>query len=141
VTFRVADALMGVEVAGIREVFLPQGVTPAPLAPPEVAGLLNLRGRIVTLVCLRRRLGLPPRPREARPAMTIGVDLGGDSYGLLVDSVEEVLKPSGSTLEDRPPNLDPRWTAVSRCVHRLPDGLLLVLDVEALLDLGRRDAA
>ena len=66
VTVRIGDQLLGVEVKQIREVFSPQDVTSVPRAPGEIAGLLNLRGRIVTAVDARHRLGLPPREPGAR---------------------------------------------------------------------------
>lgn len=141
VTFRVADALFGVEVTAIREVFLPQAMTPTPLARPEITGVLNLRGRIVTMICARRRLGLPPRSADGRPSMAIGVDHRGDSYGVLVDSVDEVLRLPATGVEPNPANLDPRWAAVSRGVHRLDGRLLVALDLEALLDFGQKAAA
>jgi purine-binding chemotaxis protein CheW len=136
VTLRIADQLFGVEVTEINEVFQPQGATPVPLARPEIAGVLNLRGRIVTTVCARRRLGLAPRGPDAPPPMAVGIERNGESYGVLVDSVEEVLKLPESAYEAAPANLDPRWAAVSLGVYRLDGRLLMALDVERLLDLG-----
>ncbi len=136
VTLKIADQLFGVEVTEINEVFQPQGATPVPLARPEITGVLNLRGRIVTTVCARRRLGRPPRDAGAPPPMAVGVERNGESYGVLVDSVEEVLKLPASAYEAAPANLDPRWAAVSLGVYRLDGRLLMALDVERLLDLG-----
>ena len=136
VTLRIADQLFGVEVTEINEVFQPQGSTPVPLARAEIAGVLNLRGRIVTTVCARQRLGLPPRAADAPPPMAVGMERNGESYGVLVDSVEEVLKLPESAYEAAPANLDPRWAAVSLGVYRLDGRLLMALDVERLLDLG-----
>ncbi|MBT2856498.1 chemotaxis protein CheW, partial [Staphylococcus coagulans] len=59
VTVFVGDTLFGLAIERVHDVFVPSGVTPVPLAPSEIVGLLNLRGRVVTAVCLRRRLGLP----------------------------------------------------------------------------------
>ena len=61
VTVVTAGQVFGLTLDRVRDVFVPRGLSPVPLAPPEVAGLLNLRGRIVTAVDLRRRLGLGPR--------------------------------------------------------------------------------
>ena len=141
VLVRVDGVLFGLDIADVREVFHPQATSPVPLTGPEVSGLLNLRGRIVTAVCARRRLGLPPRPADARPPMAVGLDRRGESYGLLVDSVEEVLALPAGACEPAPANLDPRWAGVTRGVCRLPEGLLVVLDVGRLLDLGRSAAA
>jgi purine-binding chemotaxis protein CheW len=141
VTLKIADQLFGVEVTEIHDVFQPQSITQVPLAQREVAGVLNLRGRIVTTVCARRRLGLPERPASAPPPMAVGVEKDGDSYGLLVDSVDEVLKLADSAYEAVPANLDPRWASVSRGIYRVDGGLLVALDVERLLDLGVQAAS
>jgi purine-binding chemotaxis protein CheW len=141
VTLKIADQLFGVEVTAIHDVFQPQAITLVPLAQREIAGVLNLRGRIVTAVCARRRLGLPERPNGAPPPMAVGVEKDGDSYALLVDSVDEVLKLADSAYEALPVNLDPRWAHVSRGIYRVDGGLLLALDLERLLDLGTQAAA
>ena len=141
VSMKIADQLFGVEVSEIREVFQPQATSPVPLTRPEVTGVLNLRGRIVTTVCARRRLGLPPRAADAPPPMAVGVDRHGESYGLLVDSVEEVLKLPDSAHEAAPVNLDPQWASVSRGIYRLDGRLLVVLDLTKLLDIGQAAAA
>jgi purine-binding chemotaxis protein CheW len=102
--------------------------------------LLNLRGRIVTAVDLRRRLGLVP-PGEVRKRMAIGIEYKGESYGLLIDAIGEVLNlPSGSR-ESNPINLEARLARVSAGVHRLEDRLLVVLDVDRVLDIGQHAEA
>jgi purine-binding chemotaxis protein CheW len=141
VTFRIAEQLFGVEVTEIHDVFQPHAITVVPLAPPEIAGVLNLRGRIVTTVCARRRLGLPQRSPADPAPMAVGIEKGGDSYGLLVDSVDEVLKLPDSDYEAVPVNLDPRWAQVSRGVYRVDGQLLVALDVERLMDLDLKAAA
>lgn len=136
VTMKIADQLFGVQVSEIREVFQLGATSPVPLTRPEITGVLNLRGRIVTTVCARSRLGLPPRGADAPRPMAVGVDRNGESYGLLVDSVEEVLKLTADAYEASPVNLDPRWASVSLGVYRLDGRLLVALDLERLLDLG-----
>ena len=141
VTFEVAGQLFGIAVGRVHEVFRPQAISPVPLARAEIAGVLNLRGRIVTLLCARRRLGLGPRAQGAPAPMALRIDSRGDSYGLLVDAVGEVLQVAESAGEPAPSNLDPRWTALSAGVYRLDGRLLASLDVERLLDLGPQAAA
>src|SRR5262245_93065 len=85
VTVVVAEQLFGIPIARVQDVFFPQRLTRVPLAPPEVAGVLNLRGRIVTAIDLRCRLGFPA-PAANTPAMAVGVERKGESYGLLVDN-------------------------------------------------------
>lgn len=133
VTLRVGGQLFGVEASAVQDVFHPRGLTPAPLARGEISGVLNLRGRIVTVVCARRRLGLPEREADAPEPMAIGLEVGGDSYGLVVDSVDEVLKLDTDEFHAPPGALPPRWAEVIRGVQRLEADLLVVLDAKRLL--------
>ncbi|MEO1040532.1 MAG: chemotaxis protein CheW [Pseudomonadota bacterium] len=132
VTVRIGDQLYGASVSEIREVFSPQGVTEVPGAPAEIAGLLNLRGRIVTAIDARRRLGVEPRSAD-EPCMALGMEIGQELYGVLVDSVGEVMRLKVDTLEPTPGHLDSQWRAVIKGVHRLEKELLAVLDVRALV--------
>ena len=134
-TLTVAGQPCGVPVLVVRDVLGPQTITPIPLAPPEVAGGLNLRGRIVTAVDLRRRLGLPARPKEAQP-MSIVVEMAGELYSLLADAVGEVVPLRAIDALPNPPTLDPVWREVSRGVHRRDQQLLILLDVERVLTIG-----
>ncbi len=144
VTVHVDGVLFGLAIERVHDVFVPSGVTPVPLAPPEIVGLLNLRGRVVTALCLRRRLGMPPaagRDEAAGPndrGMAIGLEQGGETFALIVDGVGEVLKLGADTRENAPINLDSRWRGLTVCVHRLEGRLLVILDVDALLDFGAR---
>src|SRR5438128_6677921 len=88
VTAMIGGQLFGLPIQRVQDVFIPERLTRVPLAPPEIAGVLNLRGRIVTLIDMRDRLGLGKRDADAAP-MAIGVEMGGESYGLLIDGVGE----------------------------------------------------
>jgi purine-binding chemotaxis protein CheW len=140
VTTIVADQLFGIPVLQVQDVLGPQRVTRIPLAPKEVAGALNLRGRIVTAIDVRTRLGLPPRAADQR-AMSIVVEHGGELYSLIVDEVGEVLSLPAEQLESNPPTLDSGWRSVSLGIHRLEGRLLVVVDVARLLDFTRAEAA
>jgi purine-binding chemotaxis protein CheW len=133
VTVHVADQLFGVEVTDIQDVFSLQQLTPVPGARPEIAGVLNLRGRIVTAIDARRRLGLPARPEGFKGMMAVGVEHGGEAFGILVDAVGEVLRLDDSAFEPNPVNLDPNWKEVSQGVYRLDGRLLMTLDIDQLL--------
>lgn len=133
VTVHVADQLFGVKVTDIQDVFSLKGLTPVPGARPEIAGVLNLRGRIVTAVDARRRLGLPPRPQGFAGMMAVGVEYQGEAYGILVDTVGEVLRLSDAEFEPNPVNLNPNWKDVSQGVYRLDGRLLMTLDIDHLL--------
>ena len=132
VTVRIGGQLFGVEVGEIREVFSPQDITAVPRAPSEIAGLLNLRGRIVTAVDARARLGLPPR-EAGDPIMALGLEEGSELFGVLIDEVGEVMRLKTESLEPSPAHLDSRWRALLKGVHRLENDLLAVLDVRALI--------
>jgi len=135
VTLTVAKQLCGVPVLSVRDVLGEQAITRIPLAPVEVAGSLNLRGRIVTAVDLRRRLRLPSAP-PGTPRMSVVTEQGGELYALLVDQVSEVMSLRSSQFERTPPTLPGAWAAYSDGIYRLPGGLLVVLDVGRLLALA-----
>jgi purine-binding chemotaxis protein CheW len=140
VTVLIGDQLFGLPISRVQDVFMPDRLTRVPLASPEIAGVLNLRGRIVTAIDMRRRLGLPPR-QDGRPPMAVGIELKGESYGLLIDTVGEVLKLADGTRESNPVNLDQHLARVSAGVHRLEGQLLVVLDVDRVLEMGSESLA
>ena len=124
--------LCGVPVLSVRDVLANQTIARIPLAPPDVAGNLNLRGRIVTAIDLRRLLNLPPRARGA-PQMSIVTEQGSELYALQVDQVREVISLRRAALEANPPTLPPPWAEHSQGIHRVEKQLLVVLDVAKLL--------
>lgn len=133
VTVHVADQLFGVQVTDIRDVFTLKGLTQVPGSRPEIAGVLNLRGRIVTAINARCRLGLPERDEGYDGMMAIGVEHNGEAYGVLVDSVGDVLRLMDTQCEANPVNLDPTWKTISQGVYRLEGKLLITLDIERFL--------
>ncbi len=135
VTAMIGGQLFGLPIRQVQDVFLPERITRVPLAPGEIAGVLNLRGRIVTLIDMRDRLGLAPREADV-PFMAVGVETRGESYGLLIDSVGEVLKLDDTMREPNPINLDPRLARVSAGIHRLDGQLLMLIDVDRVLESG-----
>jgi purine-binding chemotaxis protein CheW len=139
VTVMIGGQLFGLPISRVQDVFMPERLTRVPLAPPEIAGVLNLRGRIVTAVDMRRRLGLPPRS-DGRASMAVGIELRGESYGLLIDNVGEVLKLGDESREHNPVNLDPGLARVSAGVHRLDGQLMVILDVDRVLDMASGEA-
>ena len=135
VTTMIGGQLFGLPISRVQDVFMPERLTRVPLASAEVAGVLNLRGRIVTAIDMRARLGLPKRDDGAQ-SMAVGVDLRGESYGLLIDSIGEVLKLSNDGCEVNPVNMDPRMAKMSAGVHRLDGHLMVVLDVDRILEMS-----
>jgi purine-binding chemotaxis protein CheW len=140
VTFTTAGQMFGLPIARVQDVFKVSRITAVPLSGAEIAGVLNLRGRIVTAIHLSHRLGLEARG-DGLPPMAIGIESGAESFGLLVDAVGEVLKLSDSDREANPINLDRKLARVSAGVFRLDGQLLVVLDVDRVLELGAEAAA
>lgn len=136
-TFEVAGLHLGVEVLEVREVLCNQILRQVPLAPGELAGLINLRGQIVPALDMRRLLHLPARPEGADP-VTVVLRTEQGAVSLQVDEMNDVLELDADSFELPARNLDPALGRVLRGVHKLPDRLLLVLDTARTVELGGR---
>ena len=134
-TFDVAGFHFGIDVLQVQEVLRFQEMTPAPLAPSVIEGLINLRGQIVTAIDMRRRLGLPPR-LGGEASMNVVVRTDDGAVSLLVDEIGDVVEADSSSFERPPENLDPAVRDLVRGIHKLKDRLLLVLDTGHTLDLS-----
>ncbi len=134
ITATIADQLFGLPIHQVQDVFQPESISQVPLAHAEVAGVLNLRGRIVTAIDMRRRLGSSPGGDD-RPKMAVGIEHGGESYGLVIDAVGEVLQLPSAGFDRNPANLDARWAGITTGVYRLENQLMMVLDVDGVLNL------
>lgn len=132
VTIYISDQLFGLPISRVHDVFVPESVTRVPLSQAEIAGVLNLRGRIVTAIDMRKRLGLKPLETDGN-LMAIGIEFKEESYGLIIDSVGEVLNLSETSREAVPSNLDQRWADIAAGVHRLENNLMVILDVDRVL--------
>ena len=130
----VAGLQLGVDVRRVQEVLGPVAVTPVPLADPSVCGLLNLRGRIVTAVDARTRLGLAPRPPESSVANVV-MSAGGETVSLVVDREGEVVEIGDHTLEPVPDTVAPTIKSFTRGCYQLEGALLLILDADRAFDL------
>lgn len=135
VTATIGGQMFGLPILRVQDVFVVDRLTRVPLAPIEIAGVLNLRGRIVTIIDMRTRLGLD-RIEAPMRLMAIGVESRGESYGLLVDVIGEVMKLDEAICEANPANLDPRLAAVSTGIYRLDGSLLIALDLDKVLEIG-----
>src|ERR1700750_3078024 len=124
VTAGTGGHLVGLPISRVQDVFMPERLTRVPLSSAEIAGVLNLRGRIVTVIDMRARLGLP-KADDGNPPMAVGVDLRGESYGLLIDHIGEVLRLLEESCEENPVNLDPRMAKFAGGVHRLAGQLIV----------------
>src|SRR5215831_18306196 len=127
-SFVVGDLLFGVDVMHVQEVVRQHALTPIPLAPPAIRGLMNLRGNIVAAIDLRERLGFGPSDGAGALANVI-LRSEHDSVSLLVDEIGDVLAVSAEQFERPPDTLRGRARELIVGAYKLPDRLLLVLDV------------
>jgi purine-binding chemotaxis protein CheW len=135
VTATIGGQLFGLPIARVQDVFMPDRLTQVPLSSADIAGILNLRGRIVTVIDMRCRLGVSKQQSEKHP-MAIGIECRGESYGLLIDDIGEVMRLPDSMREVNPVNLDARLAQVSGGVFRLDSQLLVILDVDRILQVS-----
>jgi purine-binding chemotaxis protein CheW len=132
VTLNIADQLFGLPITEVHEVFTAHQITRVPLAPHAVRGLLNLRGRVVTAVCLRTVLDLPDLEGVHEP-MAIGVESDDESFALLVDRIGDVMRLPVTSLEPNPIHMNDEWQVLSRGVHRLDGSILVILDLAKII--------
>ena len=137
---RLGQSLFGVPITHILEIVGGARPQPVPLAPPYVGGLVHYRGDVLTTVSLRHLLGLPPKEG---PQDILVLESSGGCFGLLVDSVGEVLTVSSADHEPNPSILDERRRALFAGAYKLKDSLLVMLDPERLdpMRLGQAQAA
>jgi purine-binding chemotaxis protein CheW len=140
VSIRVGGQTFGVPVLRVQDVIAQTAISRVPLGPPEVAGSLNLRGRIVTAIDTRQRLRMEPR-RPEDGFMSVIVERNGELYALLVDDVGDVLWLPQSTHEAPPITLAAEWRGLCSGLHRLEGDLLLVLNIDEVLTLSRQASA
>ena len=140
VSIRLGAQTFGVPVMKVQDVIAQSAINVVPLAPAEVAGAINLRGRIVTAIDMRRRLGIAPRPAGER-WMSVILERSGELFALLVDDVGDVLWLAANTFEPTPVTVSPVWRSVCAGLYRLESELLLALDVEKVLTFAAPAAA
>ncbi len=130
-TFRVAEHLCCVEVGEVQEIVPLRGLTPVPLAPEEVLGLMNLRGRILTIIDLARVLKLED-DRTMREGTILVLDTSRGDLGLRVDSTSDVLQLGDEDFEETPNTLKGEIRQRIRGAYKLKDSLLLHLNLDEL---------
>lgn len=133
-TFLLDSHYFGVEVQQVQEVIRYQEMTRVPLASPVVSGLINLRGRIVTAIDLRRRLGLPDRHNGKLP-MNVVVRTGDDAVSLLVDEIGDVIEVPEDTFEKPPETLRGIARTLVDGAYKLDGRLMLVLNTRAAVEV------
>lgn len=134
-TFQIHDLLMGIDVLEVQEVIRGRQLTPVPLAPDSVQGLINLRGQIVTAVDLRRRLALPHRAPDA-PTMLVVVRNGQEVAALVADAIGDVIEVDSASFELPPETMAAAAQQLVIGVHKLPKQLLHILDANRCTDVA-----
>jgi len=132
VVIHIRGHLFGIRVGLVRDVLSPHPLTFVHRAPPEVAGLLNLRGRIVTAMNLHVRLGLTSEI-AILDRLHVVVESGGELYALLVDRVGDVISLGAEESPRAKAQLNRDWEAAAEGVFALEDGLLVLLDVSQII--------
>ncbi|MEM6780253.1 MAG: chemotaxis protein CheW [Pseudomonadota bacterium] len=131
-SIHINDQMFGIPILQVQDVLGEQKITQIPLASSAIAGSLNLRGRIVTAIDVRKCLGLP-RTETTSKDMSVVVEHNGELYSLIIDSIGDVLSLKIKDFEKNPATLDPLWRDISQGIFRLENNLLVVLDIPKLL--------
>ena len=139
-TFYVDGHYFGLDVLRVQEVIRYQEMTRAPLAPPAVRGLINLRGQIVTAIDLRRRLDLGELPAGQLPVNVV-VRTDDGAVSLLVDEIGDVLEVRDEDFEPRPETLKGQVRDLIQGAYKLPKRLLLILDTSKVVSVAPAGAA
>ncbi|AFY33869.1 chemotaxis protein CheW [Calothrix sp. PCC 7507] len=142
-TFFLKGVYFGIDVRHVQEVIRPQTITRIPLAPPDICGLINLRGQIITVIDLQRRLEMSEPQTQSNiklvdeaQGFNIIVSFEDEVVSLLVDNVGDVLEFPENTFQLPPTTLKGKMRLMLAGAYPLPDGFLLVLDAEKILDIN-----
>lgn len=135
-TFAIADQRFGIPILQVQDVLGQQEITKVPLAPREVAGSLNLRGRIVTAINVKKRLGIAEDPShdDRYMDMSVVVEHDHELFSLIIDSISDVMRLGSDDIEATPPTLDEVWRNISDGIFRLDKELLIILNIEKLIE-------
>ena len=134
-TFYVGQGYFGIPVEQVQEVVRPQPITPVPLAPKVVRGLINLRGQILTAIDLRFRLGLG-EPGDPGKLMNVVVRTGDSPVSFLVDEIGEVLDVDEDAFEAPPETLQGDLRELIGGAYKLEGRLLLTLSTDLAVNLN-----
>lgn len=132
VTFKIADEEFGVDILKVQEIIRMMPITKVPNAPPFVEGVINLRGKVIPVIDMRKRFGMPSSTHDSQTRIKV-MDLQGQVVGFVVDAVSEVLRIKESTVEPPPPVVAGVGSEYMRGVGKLQDRLLILLDLDKLL--------
>ena len=139
----VHGAVFGIPVDAVQTIFRIQSATPVPLGPPDIAGLVNLRGKVVTAVCLMRRLGISEQAGEASGSLAVAIEHNNELFALLVESVGDAMTCRDADRLSAPAHVSAQRARLTSAYYRVNDIILPVLDIDALFDIKteRRERA
>ena len=132
VTFKIAEEEFGVDILKVQEIIRMMPITKVPNAPAFVEGVINLRGKVIPVIDMRKRFGMAASARDSQTRIKV-MDLQGQTIGFVVDAVSEVLRIKESTVEPPPPVVAGIGSEYMRGVGKLQDRLLILLDLDKLL--------
>jgi purine-binding chemotaxis protein CheW len=135
VTFSIGDEEFGVDILKVQEIIRMMDITKVPRAPEFVEGVINLRGKVIPIIDLRRRFGLSTRGHDKHTRIIV-IEINNMIVGFVVDSVSEVLRIPFSTVEPPPPVVSGMESEYISGVGKLEDRLLILLDLDRLLSHG-----
>jgi purine-binding chemotaxis protein CheW len=139
VVFQLGSELYGVEISRVHEIIRLQTVTRVPRAPAFVEGVINLRGKVIPVVDMRRRFGMPIA-EHTRASRIVVVEIGDQVVGVVVDSVSEVLRVSTATVEPPSPVVAGIDSEYLNGIAKLPERLVILLDLDRVLAREERRA-
>ena len=132
VTFSTGDEEFGVDILRVQEIIRTMAITKVPKAPEFVEGVINLRGKVIPIIDLRRRFGLQSKAHDKHTRIIV-IEINTMIVGFVVDSVSEVLRIPTSTVEPPPPVVAGLESEYISGVGKLHDRLLILLDLDKLL--------
>lgn len=138
VTFSIGEEEFGVNILKVQEINRTMEITKVPRAPEFVEGVINLRGKVIPIIDLRRRFGLMSKP-EDKDTRIIVIEINNIIVGFVVDAVSEVLRIPASTVEPPPPVVAGVESDYISGVGKLKDRLLIMLDLDRLLSTEDMD--
>ncbi|WP_334109540.1 chemotaxis protein CheW [Thermodesulfitimonas autotrophica] len=139
VVFKLAEQTYGVDIGAVAEIIRMESITRVPRAPEFVEGVINLRGRIIPVIDLRKRFGLP-EGEQTRQSRIIIVEIGGMTIGMIVDAVLEVLRIAAETIEPPPAVVDGVDVAYLRGIALWEERMIILLNLQKILYEKEREA-
>ena len=132
-SFTIGDSVYGIDALRVQEIVQVRSTTPVPLASNAVVGLMNLRGQIVTVLDVRKRLGVAPRP--AASTAIIVVQTADGAIGLMVDEIGDVIDAADDQMEPPPDTFRGEARALILGACKLPSRLMMTLDLDKIVAL------